>query len=368
MMALLVSPLPQGSGTNCRHASPGLWPNTFAGAFRRAPLLRVPESCAVALVVGVALGARDRKWQQGASRRRQVCCRSSGSVEPSEVAAGAQLWRKLPAEIPDNLEKMLRSAQNDIVREELDPTPFRRLAVIRVPIDSMPCVGQLKQVALTIGDADSGQYASVLHSREHHGGFIGCVVAVTSKETKVTLPRGGIGAEILDIACPDESHMLLTLRGVSALRIIDRVAQPGDNGALQPLVQEVLEWGQFEESEGGEVAILKELSALEALFKECGDLQNRTGIWAAGDLYSKSLPELTKEVAEVLKGQELLGLELNDETKRRAVFAANAVISAFGDPKRSTFLCDPTTLLHRLRLLTKFLQVMDDLLRSRLRK
>jgi len=267
------------------------------------------------------------------------------------------MWRRLPAEEPPTLQKMLRDKNNDIVREELDPTPFRSVALLLLPVNVVPCVGQVRQVVLP---ADKEHHAAISHSVDRHSGFLGCAVHV--KKAQV-LPRGCVGAEVQDIARPCNSQLLVTLRGVTCLRIIDRGAMPAEGRFPVTLVQEVLEWTALEEA-SGEAQVLEELQSLVRLFQACGELQERTGIWAAGDLRSKTLDELTDGALAAVHDVQLSGAPAVGP-RRRAVLAAHAAVMALKDGKRSSFLCDPCSVLRRLRGLTQFLALMQGVLGSR---
>mmetsp|Transcript_19848 Transcript_19848/g.45094 ORF Transcript_19848/g.45094 Transcript_19848/m.45094 type:complete len:349 (+) Transcript_19848:37-1083(+) len=272
------------------------------------------------------------------------------------VARGVEVWRALPAQLPPN--EMLRNAYNDIVMEELDQTPFRALAVIRVPIDYVPDVGFERVVTLPFG---SLQHASAVYADREHGGFIGCAVNIPQAEY---LPRGCVGAEILNMQ-NEKDAVRVTLRGIGMLRIIDRVCQPDAyNGCVLPIVQEVVECGEMETEHGVE-ALQQDIQRVEDLFVKCGELQRSTGIWAAGDLASKTVAAMTNSSVRVMADVQLCGVI--QEGHRWPVLASHAAVAAFGRAKRSEFLCDPTSALQRIRLLNKFLTLMQRVLTQKLR-
>jgi len=270
---------------------------------------------------------------------------------------GIKGWRALPATVPEMPEKMLRDAQNDLVREEVDSTPLRCAALLCLPVNSVPCVGsQCAVLCVTQQQQSALEFAC-----REHAGFIACAVEVPKTKT---YPRGCVGAEIVDLSVSD-NQFLVTLRGVASLRIMDRTAKARDQQIL-PLMQEVSEWTSFDVSCGGETRVALELEKLEYLFKECGVLQQRTGIWAAGDLASMSLEERTRQVLETVSGVTLSGLEDDkDDFRLRATLTGYAAISALQDSKLATFLTDPTCVLRRLLSLNKYLVLMQSLLRAR---
>ena len=251
---------------------------------------------------------------------------------------------------------MLRNRYNDIVREELDDTPFRTLAVMRVPIDSVPDVGFERDFSFQMG---SLQHSAVLHAEREHGGFIGCAVNIPKAEY---LPRGCVGAEVLSVTQEENNVVKVTFRGVGMLRIIDRVCMPDGNGRVLPIVQEVIECGELEERQGME-ALEHEIKLVEELFVICGELQRSTGIWAAGDLASKSVADMTAVSMQTVADVQLSGV---DEEQRWPVLASHAAISTFCAAKRSEFLCDPTSALRRIRSLSKFLSLMQRVLTLKL--
>lgn len=272
--------------------------------------------------------------------------------------SGIDAWRALPAAVAEMPEKMLRDAMNDIVREEVDSTPLRCAALLLLPVNSMPCVGSQCIISSVLPE----QHAVLRWSCREQGGFIGCAVAVPKT---VAYPRGCVGTEIVDFTASDDGQFLVTLRGVTSLRIMDRTGKFTDQCRL-PLMQEVSEWTSFDVSKGGETRVALELEKLEHLFADCGVLQHRTGIWAAGDLHSISLEERTRQVRENMAGVTLSGLENGkDDLRLRATLTSYAAITAFKDGKLATFLTDPTCVLRRLFRLNKYLELMQSLLRAR---
>ncbi|CAE7447347.1 unnamed protein product [Symbiodinium natans] len=252
---------------------------------------------------------------------------------------------------------MLRNRYNDIVMEELDGTPFRTLAVMRVPIDSVPDVGFEREFSFQFG---SLQHSAVLHAEREHGGFVGCAVNIPKADY---LPRGCVGAEILSVAQQENNVVKVTLRGIGMLRIIDRVCGPDDNGCVLPIVQEVLECGDLEDQQGSE-ALLREIKLVEDLFVTCGGLQRSTGIWAAGDLASKTVADMTVVSMQTVADVQLSGV--GSEEQRWPVLASHAAVSKFCAAKRSEFLCDPTSTLRRIRSLSSFLKLMERVLTQKL--
>lgn len=147
------------------------------------------------------------------------------------------------------MDVILRNRFNDVVLEELDDldlSPFRSLAVIRLPIQWVPQVGQLRKQLFRRG---SKQHLAMQLALEEHGGFMGIAVDIPQA---TYLPRGCVGAEVVQLSI-EEDVVHVTLRGVSMLRIIDRVAMPDGHGIVRPLMQEVLEYTDFERNEGMEV-------------------------------------------------------------------------------------------------------------------
>lgn len=178
-----------------------------------------------------------------AARARRQGRASHGKVD------GVDAWRMLPLEIPSNMDVILRNRFNDVVLEELDDldlSPFRSLAVIRLPIQWVPQVGQLRKQLFRRG---SKQHLAMQLALEEHGGFMGIAVDIPQA---TYLPRGCVGAEVVQLSI-EEDVVHVTLRGVSMLRIIDRVAMPDGHGIVRPLMQEVLEHTDFERNEGMEV-------------------------------------------------------------------------------------------------------------------
>ena len=252
---------------------------------------------------------------------------------------------------------MLRNRYNDIVMEELDETPFRTLAVMRVPIESVPDVGFERDFLVQLG---SLQHSAVLHAEKEHGGFVGCAVNIPKADY---LPRGCVGAEILAVKQEDNNLVKVTLRGVGMLRIIDRVCMPDSNGCVLPIVQEVLEYGELEDKQGLQ-ALEQEIQVVEELFVTCGRLQMSTGIWAAGDLASKTVADMTAVSMQTVADVQLSGV--GEEEQRWPVLASHAAVSTFCAAKRSEFLCDPSSALRRIRSLSNFLKLMERVLTQKL--
>jgi len=276
---------------------------------------------------------------------------------------GVEAWRALPAEEPPNLEKMLRDARNDIVKEELDPSPFRTVALLLLPVNAMPCVGQVWRVVVP-----AERRAAIEYALTWHGGFLACAVDVSKAPV---LPRGAVGVEVQDVSEQGDGRVIATLRGVNCLRIIDR-STPTSRSHAKPLVQEVFEWTEYEEA-CGDARVLDELRELVSLFTSCGQLQRDTGIWAAGDLWSRSLEELTDAAVEVSADVDFRGIDgdrssLKVATQRRVVLAAHSAITALKDGKRATFLCDPCSALRRTRQLARYFRLMQSLLAARVRR
>ena len=157
--------------------------------------------------------------------RRAVSRRASSD-------AGVEAWRLLPIEIPSNMDAILRNRFNDVVYEELDDidlSPFRTLAVIRLPVDKVPQVGQVQQLVLRHG---SVAHLAMKFAAEKHGGFLGIAVDVVQAKY---LPRGCVGAEVLKLSCEeDEDSVYVTLRGVSMLRILVILRTSGGFLSLWP--------------------------------------------------------------------------------------------------------------------------------------
>jgi len=299
------------------------------------------------------------RQRQRCRKLRQISgiCRHA-AMEGSTNLNGIDAWRALPAAVAEMPEKMLRDAANDLVREEVDSTPLRCAALLCLPVNTMPCVGS----QCSFLSVRPEEHAALRFACKEHRGFIGCGVLVP--KTKV-YPRGCVGAEIVDLTASGNMQMLVTLRGVASLRIMDRTLKSIDEQIL-PLMQEVSEWTSFDVSSGGEARVASELEKLEYLFNDCGTLQERTGIWAAGDLASFTLKERTGQVRETMVGVTLSGLENDmDDLRLRATLTAYAAITAFKDSKLATFLTDPTCVLRRLFSLNKYLTLMQSLLRSR---
>ncbi|CAE7301033.1 unnamed protein product [Symbiodinium necroappetens] len=307
------------------------------------------RSCfGVVCPLGLRLSARFLRTRSPRSLRMSSVSGSSGGVE---------IWRALPEQIPANFDEMMRNRYNDIVREELDGTPFRTLAVMRVPIDSVPDVGFKSDFSFQRG---SLQHSAVLHAEREHGGFVGCAVNIPKADY---LPRGCVGAELLSVTQQENNIVKVTLRGVAMLRIIDRVCGPDDNGRVLPIVQEVLECGDLEEKQGSE-ALAQEIKLVEDLFVACGELQTSTGIWAAGDLASRTVADMTAVSMQTVADVQLSGV--SSEEQRWPVLASHAAISTFSAAKRSEFLCDPSSTLRRIRSLSKFLKLMQRVLTQKL--
>lgn len=166
---------------------------------------------------------------------------------------------------------------------------------------------------------------------------------------------------MLDL-CTLEEDVQVTLRGVSMLRILDRVASCNADGILRPLMQEVLEHTELERAEGQEV-LIGEMRQVEELFQHCGQLQKETGIFAAGDLSRVTLKSLAQEAQENLKDVTFRGVKAE---QRFCVIASHAAVFAFGVQKQADFLCDPFSALRRLRKLKSFLKLMDRVLTPKL--
>ncbi|CAK9074459.1 unnamed protein product [Durusdinium trenchii] len=291
---------------------------------------------------------------------RAVSRRASSAQLRAHEARGVEVWRRLPLEAPPNMDAILRNRYNDVVYEELDDldlSPFRSLAVLRFPVHWVPQVGQLRDHVLRLG---STQHLAMQFALEEHGGFLGIAVDIPQAQY---LPRGCVGAEVLRLTV-EEDAVHVTLRGVSMLRIIDRVAMPNKDGVVRPLMQEVLEHTELEQSEGLEV-LLKETKEVERLFDHCGQLQKETGIFAAGDLSKSTLLSLAQTASENLKDVNLCGVRHSEQ--RGPVVTSHAAVFAFSAQKKADFLCDPFSALRRLRTLRKFLCLMDRVLTPKLR-
>eukprot|EP00929_Paragymnodinium_shiwhaense_P067247 TRINITY_DN33865_c0_g1_i1.p1 TRINITY_DN33865_c0_g1~~TRINITY_DN33865_c0_g1_i1.p1 ORF type:complete len:348 (+),score=60.89 TRINITY_DN33865_c0_g1_i1:49-1092(+) len=292
----------------------------------------------------------------------------SDSMAAPWIPVGMELWRSMDTEEPT--QQMLRSPQNDIVMEELDPTPYRRLACLPLPLVATPCVGQVSRVVMKQA---SDQFEAVKHALRN-GGVVGCVPEILNSQV---LPRGLVVAEIVGVTGIEEGsrHVTVGLRGVGCLRVIEREATPVNGTLVVPLVQEVMEWTKYEDENGGENGILEELKLLRELYGRCGDLQNKTGIKAAGDFTSYSLDELTEKASRVLKGVKLCGIEDSNSSwqaaaQRKASIATHCAIgslSAASTGKRANFLCDPSSVLYRIKRLNAFLKTMESLLTGKLK-
>ncbi|CAK0813912.1 unnamed protein product [Prorocentrum cordatum] len=301
-------------------------------------------------------GARARPPRQG------IYCAAEASGATGISAPGPlglKAWRALPSEHPDNLAKLLRDQYNDIVLEEIDATPLRSTVVLPLPSVAVPCVGQVRKTRL------SWEQARVAWSAAE--GFLACVPLIRES---MALPRGGVGVELLSTeADGGEDGVLATLRGVTCLRLLDR-ANLDDGSPQRRLVQEVCEWSGDQPSSAAAQRAMEELARLESLFRACGELQERTGIWGAGDLRSRSLAELTDAAQNTMDGVFMAGLgdgagdSVHAAAQRRLALAGHAAVSALAS-KREEFLCDPTRTLERIRRLSKFLSLMEDVLRRR---
>lgn len=283
----------------------------------------------------------------------------AASRAPLGAPLGVDAWRMLPGEIPQDMDVILRNRYNDVVLEELDDldlSPFRTLAVIRLPIQWVPQVGQVRRQVFHQG---SQQHLAMKFALEEHGGFLGIAVDIPQA---TYLPRGCVGAEVVQLSL-EKDLVHVTLRGVSMLRIIDRVKMPDEHGIRRPLMQEVLEHTDLERKEGMEV-LAEETKKVERLFAHCGQLQKETGIFAAGDLSKTPLQNLARSASENLADVNLCGV--HPEEHRGPVVASHAAVFAFGVQKQADFLCDPFSALRRLRSLRKFLNLMDRVLTPKL--
>lgn len=313
--------------------------------------------------------ARSNGWQLSTALPGLICLvgtsqairrpRQALASRAPRASLGVDAWRMLPGEIPQDMDVILRNRYNDVVLEELDDldlSPFRTLAVIRLPIQWVPQVGQVRRQVFHQG---SQQHLAMKFALEEHGGFLGIAVDIPQA---TYLPRGCVGAEVVQMSL-EKDMVHATLRGVSMLRIIDRVKMPDEHGIRRPLMQEVLEHTELERKEGMEV-LAEETKKVERLFAHCGQLQKETGIFAAGDLSKTPLQNLARSASENLADVNLCGV--HPEEHRGPVVASHAAVFAFGVQKQADFLCDPFSALRRLRSLRKFLNLMDRVLTPKL--
>eukprot|EP00435_Cladocopium_sp_Y103_P073012 s37_g42.t1 len=348
-----------------RVTSPAQWPSAQVAMLAElVPACTAsPATAATPKVVSPRPQGHGRWQLYTAALSGLVAARATGRGKRAQRRAqqqgGVDVWRSLPGEIPKNMDVILRNRYNDVVLEELDDldlSPFRTLAVIRLPIQWVPQVGQLRRQVFRQG---STQHLALKVALEEHGGFLGIAVDIPQA---TYLPRGCVGAEVVQLSF-EEDLVHATLRGVSMLRIIDRVKMPDDHGIRAPLMQEVLEYTDLERKEGMEV-LLEETKKVEKLFVHCGQLQKETGIFAAGDLSKTPLRTLAQAALENLADVNLCGVR--QEEHRGPVVASHAAVFAFGVQKQADFLCDPFSALRRLRTLSRFLNLMDRVLTPKL--
>jgi len=271
-----------------------------------------------------------------------------------------EVWRALPSEEPEGF---LGDIGDDYARGALSQeVPTKSLAILFLPLEAFPCVG--KEVELRLNDV---QRAAVEYAVSSDAGLVACFPKI---EDAVGIPWGGTAAEIQRSACTEsEGEACVRLSAVASVRLVARHPVRETQGFKVALLQEVLEWSLLERNTSVD-DISREVESLESVFAECGELQRRCGYKAAGDFSSRLLSERTADMLAALRDVRLLGtthVEMGTQARIRfAAAVAHAAVASLSPQARMRFLCEPTSLLPRLRSVAEFLGKVRNVLRARL--
>eukprot|EP00931_Biecheleriopsis_adriatica_P100561 TRINITY_DN75847_c0_g1_i1.p1 TRINITY_DN75847_c0_g1~~TRINITY_DN75847_c0_g1_i1.p1 ORF type:complete len:384 (-),score=66.78 TRINITY_DN75847_c0_g1_i1:71-1192(-) len=317
--------------------------------------------CAVA--VCQAHRARQGHRRYPASKRARCSPRAASPCPEDQPEISAlEIWRAIPAEEPTTyLGAMGAEYDRHILHRSL---PTRSLAVLFLEAEELPCVGHEVQVRLSTSVDRATRIAAIEYAMTHDNALMACLPDI---ENAIGLPKGGTIAELMDLIRSDTGEVIVRMRGLAALRLVDKSPAKQQEGFMVALFQEVPEFA-VEESSAELEDCLEEVASLEKLFADCGELQKLSGLSAAGDFFSQSLAERTDAVLSTLSGIRMLGSKGTEElgpNGRRAAAAVHATIGAFSPSMRVGFHCAPKPLRRRLHEAKGFLLKVQSMLCAR---
>jgi hypothetical protein len=242
--------------------------------------------------------------------------------------------------------------------------PTRSLALLFLPVEDVPIVGQRRELRISAESTDGPSLSAIEFALVKDAGLIACVPKV---ENAVGIPWGGVIAEIRGMLRLKDDLLVVQLCGVSSARMVSRHPLKKWSSFAAALLQEVPEWGR-EEVTAGQAQLQQDIANLRQCFADCAELQRRSSYMNAGDFISETLDNRSNSLYTALEEVHLLselGQELSPET-RQAIAVCYAVVSCLSAATRVKFLCEPTTLLPRLKRLTEFLSKVRSLLQARI--
>lgn len=301
-------------------------------------------------------------------RRSGGSCKKGNAIEPespTETAlTGLESWRAQPAEDEHMLAQAPWSeAVNDRYNLGLLERclPIRSMAVLRIPPENVPCVGQERFFNLDPKEeAHAGVLAAIRYASAWDCGVACCIPRF---EGSLALPWGGTAVEV-QTQHGNSNHALVALKGVCSVRLVGQHPRRWAKDFSVACAQEAREWGTREL-----------VQIVEDLYNECAELQRRSGYTAVGDFTSVTLSERTEAALGVLKDARILdieGAELSPRA-RRAMMVVHAFAASLSTQVRAHgigkgaeenfgFMCHPRPVLHRLKdanhLLTKVKSVL----------
>eukprot|EP00442_Polarella_glacialis_P003921 CAMPEP_0115162654 /NCGR_PEP_ID=MMETSP0227-20121206/72076_1 /TAXON_ID=89957 /ORGANISM="Polarella glacialis, Strain CCMP 1383" /LENGTH=306 /DNA_ID=CAMNT_0002574877 /DNA_START=115 /DNA_END=1031 /DNA_ORIENTATION=- len=281
---------------------------------------------------------------------------------------GLEFWRSGPPEEPAD---KFGDSEADFARGILDRRlPLRSLALLFLPPEVMPCVGQQVEVLIDSSSSKGALQLAILdYGTSFNGGLVACVPELEGASGN---PWGGTAAELLDLVRLDGPEALVRLRGVSSVRLVAH--QPANEVTISvttALLQEVPEYADGLLSLEAGQKLEADVQELEGLFAQCGEMQRRSGLTAAGDFVSKTLMQREADVLETLKGVPLLcseswGAGAEVQRVRRAAAVVHALVAALSVQIRTRFMCDPEPLFPKMRHCKSYLTKVHGLLCARL--
>eukprot|EP00403_Amphidinium_massartii_P029490 CAMPEP_0178401764 /NCGR_PEP_ID=MMETSP0689_2-20121128/16473_1 /TAXON_ID=160604 /ORGANISM="Amphidinium massartii, Strain CS-259" /LENGTH=411 /DNA_ID=CAMNT_0020022601 /DNA_START=100 /DNA_END=1335 /DNA_ORIENTATION=- len=305
---------------------------------------------------------RDKRWQEAYEEKWKRY--------EAEDRQAEQFWKIERGQDPTYVDLSSPSAQEKDGRwleEGRHALPLLRLK----PAD-VPNIGANQMLRVNVADHGPGALAAINYA-SFKKGLLWCAPEV---EDAVSLPRGGVGAEIVSMARVSEEEVCVSLRGVTNVRLLVRHPPKRLPAELMiARVEEVHDWS-VEESRRPLEEISKELQSLEELFKECSELQRRSGLTAAGNFSITSVAEKTEAVLEALAelplnissdkpGYQELS-EADEMEMRRIGAAVHVMAGAFSGPMRIRLLCEPKPVLARMKQVQELLEKVRGVLCARL--
>ncbi|CAE8634857.1 unnamed protein product [Polarella glacialis] len=271
------------------------------GERRRGHALTVSSPLAVSLCGSVSplrprfFPVRGCLGNAGAMPQGPLAGNDDEASRALQGARGLEFWRSGPPEEPAD---KFGDSEADFARGILDRRlPLRSLALLFLPPEVMPCVGQQVEVLIDSSSSKGALQLAILdYGTSFNGGLVACVPELEGASGN---PWGGTAAEFLDLVRLDGPEALVRLRGVSSVRLVAH--QPANEVTISvttALLQEVPEYADGLLSLEAGQKLEADVQELEGLFAQCGEMQRRSGLTAAGDFVSKTLMQREADVLE----------------------------------------------------------------------